>query len=706
MSGKKEDGKGIRLGIDIGGTFTDLLMLDEASGRLAGRVKIPTTPSDPSVAAMQGVTELKAGALGDISYVCHATTVITNALLQRRTARGGMITTKGFRDVLEIARMVRPHLYDLNVERLAPLVPRERIMELSERMLADGTELRPIVQEEIDAAVRALLADGVECIAVCLINSYANSAHERMVASRVAQLAPHIPLCISSELVQEYREYQRMSSAVVNAVTMPTFEGYIERFGASLAAEGVKAPFYLMQSNGGMMKAELAKSRPINFVESGPAAGVIAAARLGALCGYPDVLSFDMGGTTAKVGLIQNGVPLTTSEYSVGGPTHGRSVGASATGYPIRVPVLDLVEVGTGGGSIAWLDTSGGLHVGPVSAGAEPGPMCYGRGGDQPTVTDAHVVTGVIDPENFLGGRMRLDPALSHRGIEALARRLNLDVMATAKGIIDIADAAMLGALRIMSVERGVDPRQVAMIAFGGAGPMRAAALGAALGVKTVVVPLEPGLFSALGLLLTDLRRDEVRSLIQDLPRASVPALSAMLDKMITHVEGDLAAEGLPASRRKLDCALDLRYRGQSYELSIPIPAAPLTQDTLPQAAAAFHEAHRKRYGYANENATIQMVGVRVTAAGSLSAVTMEAAAMEGSDALHARSGERSVYLGREGAHRVPVYDRMKLRPGNGFDGPAVLEQFDSTALIQAGQQVVVDAHLNLVITARASATQ
>lgn len=703
MKGGQKDSK-LRLGIDIGGTFTDLLVLDEASGRLVGRAKVATTPADPSRGAMAGVTELRESHAADaqISYVCHATTVITNALLQRRTARGGLITTKGFRDVLEIARMVRPHLYDLNVERLSPLVPRERVMELSERMNAAGEELSPVALEEVDVAVRTLLAEGVECIAICLINSYANPAHERQVAARVKELAPQVALCISADLVQEYREYQRMSSAVVNAVTMPAFEGYIARFGRSLEEEGVHAPFYLMQSNGGMMKAQAARSRPINFVESGPAAGVIAAARLGALSGYSDVLSFDMGGTTAKVGLIQNGKPLTTSEYSVGGPTHGRSVGASAQGYPIRVPVLDLVEVGTGGGSIAHLDRSGGLHVGPVSAGADPGPMCYGRGGEAPTVTDAHVVTGVIDPRNFLGGRMKLDADLSFKGMEALARKLNLDVMATAQGIIDIADAAMLGALRIMSVERGIDPRQVAMIAFGGAGPMRAAALGAALGVRTVVVPLEPGLFSALGLLLTDVRRDEVRSFIQDLARVQAPQLAQMIDRMVTHVDGDLAAEGLPAERRAISCALDLRYRGQSYELSIPLAAGPLTPEALAQAAQAFHAAHHKRYGYSTPNGAVQMVGVRVSAVGSLSAVTMERSARGDGNAQRARTGERKVYLSREGAQTVPVYDRMLLQCGDSFRGPAVLEQFDSTVLVQAGQRVEVDAFLNLAISADA----
>lgn len=696
-----ESRHGVRLGIDIGGTFTDLLVLDEATGQLRGRAKISTTPADPSIAAMQGVTELRAadGVASQISYVCHATTVITNALLQRRTARGGMITTRGFRDVLEIARMVRPHLYDLNVERLPPLVPRERIMELSERMNASGEALRPLQLEEVDAAVRTLLDEDVDCIAICLINAYANPEHERAVAKRVAELAPGLAICISTDLVQEYREYQRMSSTVVNAVTMPAFAGYIHRFADNLRRESIAAPFYLMQSNGGMMRAEAARVRPINFVESGPAAGVIAAARLGVLSGFRDVLSFDMGGTTAKVGLIQNGVPLTTSEYSVGGPTHGRAMGASATGYPIRVPVLDLVEVGTGGGSIAHLDASGGLHVGPVSAGADPGPMCYGRGGEHPTVTDAHVVTGVIDPRNFLGGRMQLDPALSFRGVERLSMRLGMDVMSTAKGIIDIADAAMLQALRIMSVERGVDPRHVAMIAFGGAGPMRAAALGGALGVKRVVIPREPGLFSALGLLLTDVRRDEVRSYIRDLARVDAAELGGIVGGMAAHVDAQLQSEGLLPEQRSSSVAMDLRYRGQSYELSVPVPSGPITPEILARAAADFHDIHNRRYGYNSPNGAIQIVGVRVCAVGALSSVTMARSAQSNGDAQRARTGTREIYLGRDGATRVGVYDRELLMAGDSVQGPAVLEQFDSTILVQPGQSLTVDPLLSLVIS-------
>ncbi len=406
-----------------------------------------------------------------------------------------------------------------------------------------------------------------------------------------------------------------------------------------------------------------------------------------------------MGGTTAKVGLIQHGIPLTTSEYSVGGPTHGRAMGASATGYPIRVPVLDLVEVGTGGGSIAYLDESGGLHVGPLSAGAEPGPMCYGRGGDQPTVTDAHVVTGVIDPDNFLGGRMKLDPDQAFKGIERIARKINLSVMETAKGIIDIADAAMLVALRVMSVERGIDPREVAMLAFGGAGPMRAAALGASLGVKTVVIPPEPGLFSALGLLITDVRHDEVRSVIQDLRRVSFHDLASSMDQMITNVDGSLAREGFFDSQRQLSCALDLRYRGQSYELSVSIPADTVTQASLDRAATTFHDMHETRYGYANRAAPIQLVAIRVSGVGKLPMVMMNPQEPSGPSPEHASTGHREVYLSRAGSARVQVFDRSRLLSGNVIKGPAIFEQFDSTILVQANQTATVDSFLNLVIS-------
>jgi N-methylhydantoinase A len=688
-----------RLGIDIGGTFTDLLVLDEETGHLVARCKVASTPKDPSDAIAAGIVEIVRQASGsDFSFVCHGTTVITNALLQHQTSPTGMITTGGFRDVLEIARMVRSNVYDLNFERLPPLVPRDRIEELSERMLSDGTPLRPVAIEEVDSAVARLLAKGVESVAVCLLNSYVNPEHERAVASRIASIAPNLLTCISSELVPEFREYERMASTVVNSSFVPLFRGYVDKISRRLSSLGINAPLYLMLSSGGIMNGEFSKDRPIAFIESGPAAGVIAAAKYGNLAGFEDVLSLDMGGTTAKASLIEGGVPSVTLDYSVGGLRHGRSLGAFTAGYPIKVPVIDLVEVGTGGGSVAWADEVGGLHVGPRSAGADPGPMSYGRGGEEPTVTDAHVVTGVINPANFLGGNMPLDPDLAFRGIERLGRRLGLDAETTAQGIIEIADAAMIGALRMASVERGIDPRGLALVGFGGAGPMRAASLGQTMGMAAVVIPPHPGLFSALGLLVSDIQIDHTRSLIRRLDAHGIAHLDAALEELAEVSKRELDQQGVPAESQHLARFVDLRYLGQSYELTIQLSPAGKGSRLEREATRKFHKAHQRRFGYSKSDLPIQIVGVRVSAVGSLPSLRLDPSVEGDGAAERARSGARRVQVARGITTAVDIYDRAALVPGDTINGPAIFEQFDSTVLVPPGHSVSVDRYLNLVI--------
>ena len=694
-----------RVGIDIGGTFTDLLVLDEQSGQVVARHKLLSTPSSPDDAAIAGLRESLATVDAEtdpqISFVCHATTVITNALLQHATAHVGLITTAGFRDVLEIARMVRPTLFDLNVERMAPLIPRRDIAEVVGRTDALGREVVPLDLGSVDAAIDYLLDRGVVGIAICLINAYADGTHEDRIAERIRVRVPDLPVTLSSALVPEFREYRRLSTTVVNAATMPVFAGYIDRMSSRLADIDEAARLYLMSSSGGMTAADAARSQPVRFVESGPAAGVVAAARLAVRMGRDSVIAFDMGGTTAKAALIKDGQPLLANAYSVGGARHGRSVGASNEGYLIGTPVINLVEIGAGGGSIAYADRTGALHVGPRSAGANPGPICYGRGGEEPTVTDAHVVTGVIDPANFLGGRMQLDADAAERGMRRLADTVGMGVTDLASGIIEIADAAMLAAIRVVTVERGVDPRRCSLVGFGGAGPMRACALGAALGVESVIIPPEPGLFSAMGLLATDIRRESARSSLLNLAQAAAEQIVDVYAPLVAQADEGLRDEGIAPADRRIVCLADMRYRGQSHELRVEVPW-PITEDVVDVLRERFHDAHKQRFGHADPNAQVQFVTARVSAVGRVAPMGDTVADRGDGDASRARTRQRPVQLSRHVRVNVPVYDRRLLRAGDRFYGPAVVEEFDSTVLVLDTQRVTVDPTLALVVTPKA----
>ena len=680
----------VRLAVDIGGTFTDATLIDERTGSVA-IAKVLTTPSDPSEGFMHAVERaLAEGSVGagQVGSVVHATTVATNAIIEGKVARSGFITTEGFRDLLEIARQVRPSLYDTLFEKPKPLVPRDRAVGVRERLGPAGEVLIPLEDASVREAAALMRREEVESVAVCLLHSYVNPEHEQRIGAILAEELPGIPISLSAEVAPEFREYLRASTTVINAVIRPVVQRYLEGIESRLAEAGVEAKLLVMQSSGGVFGSEAAARRPVFMVESGPAAGVIASAHLGETLGQPDILSFDMGGTTAKVGLIRDGQPTVTKDYSVGGHATAGIGATSLSGYPVRTPVVDLVEIGAGGGSIAWIDSGGLLRVGPQSAGADPGPVCYRRGGTEPTVTDANVVLGRLNPAYFLGGEMGLDGESAGAAIErCLATPLGISVTDAANGIVEIANAAMVNALHLISVQRGYDPRDFTLVGFGGAGPVHANALARDAEMPTLVIPRSPGIFSATGLLTTDLKRDAAVTLVRRLDELEQGEAERAFVEMEAAGCRELEREGLAADAIESVRQIDLRYVGQSYELTIAAG-----EDLL----ARFHDEHERVYGFAAPAESVEVVSLRLTSVGKI--VKPPARPLEAGGSVAAKE-TRQVYFGESSGYvECPIYDRYALPAGATFPGPAVVEEFDSTTVVHPGFTLRVDDLGNLVI--------
>ena len=695
--------RALRIGIDIGGTFTDAAIVDGETGAIRV-VKVLTTPEDPAQGFMtaleRGLSECQAGG-GDIAAVVHATTVATNAIIEGTTARVGMLVTRGFRDILEIGRQIRSRLYDVHLSKPPALVPRRFSLEITERLDHEGRVLTPLDVDEVREAARRLRRDGVEAVVVCLLHSYLNPAHERAVAAVLREEVPNSYLSVSSEVCPEYREYLRASTTAVNAAVMPIVSRYVDALESRLLALGSVAPFYVMQSNGGVMTSASAKTRPVYMVESGPAAGVIAAGAIAAEYGHRNVMSFDMGGTTAKVGLIRDGQLRLSTEIEVGAQSVTPLGEGRGGGYPIRTPVIDLVEVGAGGGSEAWIDAGGALRVGPRSAGARPGPVCYGRGGSTPTITDANLVLGRLNPAFFLGGEMALDIQAARRAIaDRVATPLGLDPIAAASGIVEIANAHMIAAMRLVSVQRGYDPREFVLVAFGGAGPLHANALARELGIPAVLVPPNPGIASAVGMLMTDLRHEFVATRRLRLDTVTPATLDVLFADFLAEGEAWLERDGVPAADRRMLRSVDLRYHGQSFELAIAVPSRPLTTDDVARLRADFDAAHERAYGYAAPEDAVELVNVRLAAIG-MTPRPRRAPLPDGSrDAAGALKGTRDVWFGELGGWRkTEVFDRTKLLSANVVAGPAIVEGHDASTLVHPGWHAAVDAHGNLLIT-------
>lgn len=693
-----------RLGIDIGGTFTDGALIDEASGDVR-IVKVLTTPKNPAdgfMLALQRVLDDAHAPTSAIGLLVHATTIATNALIEGNIARIGLLATDGFRDVLEIAYQIRPTLYDIFQAKPRPLVERRWCFGIPGRLDAEGNVLRPLDEQAVREAIAEMKAGGVEAVVIAFLHSYINPAHELQAEAIVKELFPDAHLSVSSRVCPEFREFPRTSTAAVNAAVMPVVSRYVDDLTARLSAAGATAPLYMMQSNGGVISAETARSQPVFIIESGPAAGVIAAAALADKLGYSNVISFDMGGTTAKVGLVQGGSPRISNEYEVGNKAHSSLGEGKGSGYPVRTPVIDLVEVGAGGGSIAWIDSGGSLRVGPRSAGALPGPVCYGLGGRQPAITDANLVLGRLDPEFFVGGELKLDADAARAALEAeIARPLGLSVEKAAHGIIEIANAGMIAAMRLVSVQRGYDPRDFALVAFGGAGPLHAAALAQHLGMRTIIVPKSPGVTSAAGVLNTDIKHEFVATRRVLLEQAALDTMSVTLAGFESDASRLLTADRKLWHRTSFVRTVDLRYRGQSHELRVVLPDGSFDEHMIKRTRQLFEEMHMRAYGYIADDDPIELINVRLTAIGHLPQFDLRKLEAGDGDIARAQKTSRPLWLPDASEFvQTPVYDRYRLNAGDVIPGPALIEEMDSTTVVLPGYRASVHEQSHLILTA------
>lgn len=685
----------LRVGIDVGGTFTDLIAM-RADGTLV-RLKVATTPRAPEEGALHALSALLAqlGEAERIALVAHASTIATNALLGQlhlELPRVAFITTAGFRDVIEIGRQNRSAIYDLHVRRPAPLARREDRLVVRERRDVDGSVAVALDLGDVDAAIATIAERGITSVAIGFLHADVDDAHEVLVAQRIAARLPGVDVTRSAELVREFREYERFSTAVVNAALMPAVRGYLDRFVTGVRAQGVEAPVFAMRSDGGMASIGAAARRPASLIESGPASGVIAAAYLGRSLGLEAVLAFDMGGTTAKAGTILGGVPEIASEFEAAGSTHsGRSMQGS--GYPVRFPFIDLAEISAGGGTLAGLDPAGALRVGPLSAGADPGPAAYGKG-DRPTVTDANIVLGRLNPRALLGGTFPIDAARARAALATVADDFGGDIVAAAGGVLALVDTEMAKVLRIVSVERGYDPRDFTLVAFGGGGPLHACAVCREIGVRSIVIPALPGLFSAYGLLAADVRSAFTRSFVRPVDEETWTHVAAAFATLETQGDRALAEQGVAAAERRFVREVDLRYVGQSFDLTVDgsLRAA--------QAREMFHAKHERRYGFAARTESIELVTVRVIALGLTAKPPLTSVPEPPAHAplREAFIETRPVWNG-EALVASAVYDRSQLTIGSHFGGPVVLEQYDTTTYVAPGWEARVDGGSNLILT-------
>ncbi|MBV6521797.1 MAG: Acetophenone carboxylase gamma subunit [Gemmatimonadaceae bacterium] len=678
----------IRAGFDVGGTFTDFVLEDEA-GRWHTGKRLTTYP-DPSEACLEGLRELlaKAGvSLAEVESTVHGTTLGSNIVIERRAHGVGLITTAGFRDVLQIGREKRYQVYDLQIAKPEPLIDRSMIWEVRERVLADGSVLVGLDDEETRATLRDIARKGVTSLAVCLLHSYINPEHERRIAELAREVAPEMVVSISSEVSPQFREYERTSTTVVNAYVITAVREYLRKMSGELARGGYRGRLFIMQSGGGVATAEAMWNLPVRMIESGPAAGALIAARFGVASGHTNVVAFDMGGTTAKLSMIVDGEPASVGQFEL-----HRVKLAAGSGIPMNVRSLDLVEIGAGGGSIARV-SQGTIRVGPESAGSAPGPACYGRGGTAATVTDANLVLGYFNPARFAGGTMTLDVEAARVAIGRVAEPLGLTIEEAAWGIHSLVTLNMELATRVVSIERGNDPRELALVATGGSGPAHACRMALALGMRSVLVPAAAGVASAVGLLSADVKFDTSRSFVSRLDTMSPDRLTRMFAEMeaeAVHVVGKSSA----GSNLRLVREADLRYVGQGFELTVPLAAGTLTSDAIGEARRAFDEVYARRYGCAHPDKPVEATTWKVTAHGDSRPLRLPeiASAPNGEPARSARS--REAYFPESGGYvETPVYDREALLANHLIRGPAIIEERESTTVIPPGMAAVIDRH-------------
>ena len=678
------------VGVDVGGTFTDFYAFDEDQ-QVVRVHKRPSTPENPALAILSGLDDLardQGVVPSDVSRFAHGTTVATNALIQRRGAPVALITTEGFRDLLEIGRQIRPKMYDLKADEPPPLVPRKHRFEIKERIAADGSIVETLEDDAIRETVEAVKASGAEACAVGLLFAFLNPEHERRIGDILKAELPDVFVSLSSAVQPEFREYERLSTTVLNAYLQPIVTRYMDSLKEGLASRTPRAAIGINQSSGGLMSVERAGEFPIRTALSGPAAGVVGAVHIAKLAGHDDVITLDMGGTSADVALIRD------SKAGIG-------FDQKVADFPVRLPMVDVNTIGAGGGSIAWFDRDGLLKVGPASAGANPGPACYGQGGADPTVSDANLVLGRLSARGLLDGEMALDPALSASAFKPIADQLDFTLEKTAHGVLGIVSANMVRAIRAVSVERGHDPRGFALMALGGAGPLHAVDVARTLCISTVIVPPAPGILCAQGLVVSDLKEDFVISDRIRVGNEGIVAIGAHVQTLIDRAQDWFASEDIDESVRWLELVFDMRYVGQNFELAVPVADSDAMRDARFRIAPdvlsqSFFESHDRAYGYHNPQDPVEAVNLRLTAWGRLN--HPKTGSDEIADGNPTPTETRPVYFNAETPDAAAVYHRADLLPGHRIAGPAVIEQLDSTALVYPGDTATVDAALNLII--------
>ena len=692
-------GQDHRLGVDIGGTFTDIVLV-APDGRIYTK-KVSSTEDDYARGILEGIEQvLVAFGLTDVNIaeVTHGTTVASNTILQMSGPRTGLITTLGFRDVLELRTLRMPRLYDLRWEKPPPLVERYLRVEVDERVDTQGQVQKALDRTDAQRAVNRLLNEGVEAIAVCLINSFANPINERLLSDVIHKTAPEVPCCISYEVLPEIKEYERTSTTVINAYLLPVIMGYLNSLVCRLQESGIDAPLLLMQSNGGLTSVEQTCRLPCHIIESGPAGGVVGAQAVTKQLGLDDVVTFDMGGTTAKTSLIERGQYSRAVEYSVGGGIMIASRLLTGSGYRLKVPAIDLAEVGAGGGSIVWLDPAGSLKIGPRSAGASPGPVCYGAGGMEPTVTDVCVILGYLNPNHLVGGELRIDAELSRKVFtEQIADPMGLDVYHAAYGAFEIACANMIRAIKSVSSERGRDPRDYVLFAFGGNGPLFAASMARVLGMNRILVPPIPGLFSAFGLLCADVEYHYSQTLCRVLQNVDPLELEAGWKSLEQQALDQLAKNGFQSHQTRLQRSASMHYQGQIYELSVPVPEGLIDQNIVDSLETAFGDEHEKTYGHrAGPGEPVELVNLELIGQG----ISKKSRVPDRPHTVGTSQRDvltRQVYFGPgQGWMDVSVFDRGRLNKVN--DGPCLIEEYDATCLVPPNARASLDERGNIVI--------
>jgi N-methylhydantoinase A len=688
----------MRVGVDIGGTFTDVVGFDPDTGEVA-LGKAPSTPDDLTDGVTRGLASLDVP-LDGVDVLIHGSTVVINSLIERRGAKTALVTTKGFRDVYEIGRINRPESFDPNFRKHRPLIPRERVFEVPERVLPDGSVHTPFDTDAARAVAARIVALGIEAVAVVFLHSYVVPENETRMAAILREANPDLYISTSHEISREYREYERTSTVAANAYVSPVVSAYLGRLEDRLGATGFAGNLMIMQSNGGLSDVATARQQCVQMVESGPAGGVVGTMAMCEFLGVGSAVAFDMGGTTAKACVVQSGQPSYSADYYIGG---------YARGLVIRVPVLEIVEAGTGGGSIAWVDPSSQIHVGPRSAGATPGPACYGRGGTEPTITDANVALGRLNPAAFLGGGMRLDVDAAVGALTTkLAEPLGVSTERAAVGILEVATSAMANVVRNVTLQRGLDPREFVLVAYGGGGPLHGAAVAQQLGIKTVIVPQLPGHFSAFGMLMADLRRDFAQTIFARLDRADPADLRAVLSRLGGEGRAALTAAGVAQDRQRFEYAADFRYVGQEHSVTASVgglenPANDAS--ILADIKGRFDKAHEIRFGHGAPGEAAEIVSLRVSAIGEVGK-PREAEIARGSATPPPSAGKESRQIVYENHGRVTArsFERARLLAGNVIEGPAVIEEAASTTLLAPGDIATVGAtgYLQIAIGVRA----